>query len=67
MGRWSIKGIKSIYVVIEWPLTGSQYAERTLNKIEKSGEKVRGPFNNYVDRFYAFFDHLPTPRRQFIY
>ena len=27
----------------------------------------RGPFNNYIERFSAFFDHLPTPRRQFIY
>ena len=26
-----------------------------------------GPFNKYVDRFYGFFDQLPTPRRQFIY
>ena len=24
----------------------------------------RGAFNNYVDRFLAIFDHLPTPRRQ---
>ena len=26
-----------------------------------------GAFNNYVDRFVAFFDHSTTPRRQFIY
>ena len=28
---------------------------------------TQGPFNNYVDSCYVFFDHLPTPRRQFIY
>ena len=31
------------------------------------GFSLKGPFNNYVDGFYAFFDQLPTPRRQFIY
>ena len=28
--------------------------------------KTWGAFNNYVDRFLAFFDHPPTPRKQFI-
>ena len=28
---------------------------------------LMGPFNNYVDNFYAFFDYLLTSRRQHIY
>ena len=27
----------------------------------------KGSFNNYVDRFLAYFDHPPTSSRQFIY
>ena len=27
----------------------------------------KGSCNNYIDRFLAFFDHLPTSCRQFIY
>ena len=40
--------------------------EAMAQRVPIVAHRGKGSFNDYVDRFYAFFDHLPTPCRQFI-